>query len=221
MTGKNDKVLVAPTLISYYGPRPGDNGHRGRSIDQPIPTQTTENRFALVSAFIVKHYGGQVGVTADRPFPTITARGTQNQLVTSHLMKLKGTCRHGQPVTEPMPTVQAGGNHVAEVRAFLFKYYGSGGQWGSLDRPLATITVKDRLALGIVMVGRQPYQIVDIGMRMLTPRELFRAQGFPEDYEIEKGYEGKRVTKTDQVARCGNSVPPHMAEALVKANLSD
>lgn len=226
MTGKNDKVLVAPTLISYYGPRPGDNGHRGRSIDNPIPTQTTENRFALVSAFISKHFGGVTGVEANRPFPTITARGTQNQLTVATMIKHNHGDKQAFDIREPLRTIVAQGTHhavatcqVQQVRAFLFKYYGSGGQWGQLDQPLATITVKDRLALGIVMVGNQPYQIVDIGMRMLTPRELFRAQGFPDDYEIEYGYEGKPVTKTDQVARCGNSVPPQLAEALVKANL--
>lgn len=223
LTGKNDKVLVAPSLISYYGPRPGDNGHRGRSIENPIPTQTTENRFAVVSAFIAKHFGGMTGIEANRPFPTITARGTQNQLAAVTMVQSGYGERQGQAprcldINKPLGTV-VGTNKFAEVRAFLFKYYGSGGQWGSLDRPLATITVKDRLALGIVMVGDQPYQIIDIGMRMLSPRELFRAQGFPDDYEIEKGYEGKPVTKTDQVARCGNSVPPHMAEALVRANL--
>lgn len=228
MTGKNDKVLVAPTLVSYYGPKAGDTGHRGRSIDNPVPTQTTENRFALVSAFIAKHYGGVTGIGANRPFPTITARGTQNQLTVATMVKNNHGDKQAFEIREPVRTIVAQGTHhavvtchVQEVRAFLFKYYGSGGQWGDVDRPVATITSKDRLALGIVMVGGQPYQIVDIGMRMLTPRELFRAQGFPDDYEIDKGYEGKPVTKTDQVARCGNSVPPHVAEALVKANLSN
>lgn len=244
-------AVIAPILSAYYGPRPGDNGHRGRKLDSPIATQTTENRFALVSAFIAKHFGGMVGVRAETPFPTVTQRGTQNQVVaahvtkmnygdkpctgageplhtvvaqgtthaitTSHLLKLYGTS-HGQPVDSPMHTVTSNGNHVGEVRAFLCKYYGSGGQWSPIDSPMPTITVRDRLMLGIVMVGGEPYQIVDIGMRMLTPRELFRAQGFPDSYDVETGINGIPATKGEQVARCGNSVCPDVVEALVRAN---
>ena len=216
---KDCNLVVAPSLVQVgYGER---KGQRPRCLDihKPLGTVVGTNKHALVSAFVAKHFGGMVGTEITNPFPTITARGTQNQIVTSHLMKLKGTCRHGQRVDQPMPTVQAGGLHVSEVRAFMFKYYGNGG-WNSIREPLATITVKERLALGIVMIRGQAWQIYDIGMRMLTPRELFDAQGFPPDYKIDQGYDGRPLSKTAQVARCGNSVSPHPAEALVKANLN-
>lgn len=101
--------------------------------------------------------------------------------------------------------------------AFIFKYYGNGG-WCSLNQPLATITVNDRFALVQVKLGRKR-QVQDIGMRMLSPRELFNAQGFPPDYVIDIGEDGRKVNKKVQVARCGNAVPPQFSKALVKANL--
>lgn len=226
-TMENKTALVAPILSTYYGVRPdGDGAHRGQTLECPLATQGTENRFALVSAFIAKHFGGMVGIPADRPFPTVTTIGTQNQLVSACLVKEN----HGEKMwfeaREPLRTIVAQGTHHAvvttrmeQVRAFLFRYFGSGGQWSPLTAPCPTITVKDRLALGIVRIQDELWQIVDIGMRMLTPRELFRAQGFPSDYAIDIGLNGKPATKSEQVARCGNSVSPHPAEALVRANL--
>ena len=140
-----------------------------------------------------------------------------HSLVTSHLVHLKGTCKDGYPVTQPMPTVQAEGTHIGEVRAFLIKYFGTD-QDPCLDEPLHTVTSKDRF--GLVMVHGEPYQIVDIGMRMLTPRELFRAQGFPESYVIKPEYKGKPLTKTSQVRMCGNSVAPPVAAAIICAQFS-
>lgn len=225
-TMENKTALVAPILSTYYGPRPGDGGHRGRTLDFPLATQGTENRFALVSAFIAKHFGGMVGIPADRPFPTVTTIGTQNQLVSACLIKNNHGEKQWFGANEPCRTIVAQGTHHAvvtarmeQVRAFLFRYFGSGGQWSPLTAPCPTITTKDRLALGIVRIQDDLWQIVDIGMRMLTPRELFRAQGFPSNYTIDVGLNGKPATKSEQVARCGNSVSPHPAEALVRANL--
>mgnify|MGYP000262098284 CR=1 FL=1 len=125
-----------------------------------------------------------------------------------------------QSPKEPLHTITTSPGHFAEVQAFLMTYYGNGGDIGQrLDEPLRTITSKDRF--GIITVAGQEYQIVDIGMRMLTPRELFRAQGFPDDYIIDKDYTGKPYPKKEQVARCGNAVPPPFAEALVRANLPE
>ena len=109
----------------------------------------------------------------------------------------------------------AGGNHLGEVRAFLLKYYGNGTEH-NLSAPIGTVTAKDRF--GLVTVSGVDYQIIDIGMRMLTPRELFRAQGFPDSYVIDPMVNGKPMTKTSQVRLCGNSVCPQVAAALVKAN---
>ncbi|MBF0482243.1 MAG: DNA cytosine methyltransferase [Alphaproteobacteria bacterium] len=111
-----------------------------------------------------------------------------------------------------------GGTHLGEVRAFLIKYYGHGvGQ--SIADPAATATTKDRL--GLVTVAGEDYAIADIGMRMLAPRELFRAQGFPDSYIIDPVYNGKPLPKSAQVRACGNSVCPPVAAALVMANCAD
>ena len=118
-----------------------------------------------------------------------------------------------------MRTISAQGTHFAEVRAFLVKYYGTD-QDPRIDEPLHTVTTKDRY--GLVVVKGQTYAIADIGMRMLQPRELFRAQGFPESYIIDYGLlpngSKQKLTKTAQVRMCGNSVCPPMAQALVEAN---
>jgi len=216
ITTKAEHLLIAPFLTQYHS---YDDSARGQTLDRPLLTQDTSNRYGLVAAFIAKHYGGMTGVGADTPLPTTTMRGTQNQLVTSHLVKLRGTCADGQPVTEPMPTITAGGLHVGEVRAFLLKYYGSADNGQQLDEPLHTITTKDRF--GLVTIEGVEYQIVDIGMRMLEPHELFAAQGFPLNYIIDRDANGKSYPKSAQVARCGNSVPPPFAEALVRANLPE
>jgi DNA (cytosine-5)-methyltransferase 1 len=113
-------------------------------------------------------------------------------------------------------TISAQGLHHAEVRAFLVKYYGNEVDGVPVDEPMHTIPTHDRF--GLVTVKGQQYQIVDIGLRMLTPRELYRAQGFPESYQIERGGDGRILTKTAQVRMCGNSVCPPMAKAYVEAN---
>ncbi|MBM5146588.1 DNA cytosine methyltransferase, partial [Vibrio parahaemolyticus] len=110
----------------------------------------------------------------------------------------------------------AGGFHIGEVRAFLLKYYGT--SYGEpCNGPMGTVTTKDRF--GLVTVKGEEYQIVDIGMRMLEPHELFAAQGFPEDYKISHNSAGKKLSKASQVARCGNAVCPPVAQALVEANV--
>ncbi len=243
-----------PFIVTYYGSKGPD--FRGQPINEPLKTQTTENRhavvvpsiipianyngsdsvhpgddplrtitawprgghFALCSAFLARHFGQSVGSSPAEPVGTVTAGGLgKTGLVTSHLVKLRGTCKDGQPVTKPAPTVTASGTHIGEVRTFILKYYGSD-QDPNIREPLHTITTRDRF--GLVTVQGEEYQIVDIGMRMLSPRELFRAQGFPADYIIDRDSHGKAITKTNQVARCGNSVCPPMSEALVKANIA-
>jgi DNA (cytosine-5)-methyltransferase 1 len=179
--------------------------------------QVKGGHFALVAAFMAQHNTGMVGHHADKPLSTITARGTQQQLVTSHLTKLYGTCKDGQDNREPMPTITSGGQHIGEVRAFLIKYYGTD-QDPQLREPLHTVTTKDRF--GIVTVKGEDYVIADIGMRMLQPRELYRAQGFPDSYIIDPQTDGKPLTKTAQVRMCGNSVCPPIAAAIVRANMA-
>ncbi len=129
----------------------------------------------------------------------------------------------GADVREPFPTILSGGgrggHHVGEVRAFLMKYYGTGGQHQDCREPMHTATAKARL--GLVTVAGVDYQIVDIGMRMLSPRELFRAQGFPEGYIIDRLGDGTPISKTDQIRLCGNSVSPPVARAILEANFSN
>lgn len=219
-TGKQH-MLISPTMIQMgYGERAGQEP-RVLDLDKPLGTITAGgNKFGLAAAFLAKHYGGGytgAGNEVDEPLSTVTTVD-HNALVTSHLMIMRNN-QYGQPVTEPVPTITAGGGHVAEVRSFLLKYYGSADNGQSLDEPLHTITTKDRF--GLVTIAGVDYQIVDIGMRMLEPHELFAAQGFPPDYVIDKDHEGNKYSKSAQVARCGNAVPPPFAEHLVRANLPE
>jgi len=130
---------------------------------------------------------------------------------------LRGSCKDGRVVTEPAPAITAMGLHIGEVRSFLLKYYGNEKDGIGFDEPLHTVTTNDRF--GLVTVEGVDYQIVDIGMSMLTPRELYNAQRFPPDYIIDRGPDGEAISQKDQVARCGNSVCPTEAKALVKANV--
>lgn len=225
ITAENRFAVVAPTLIQTgYGEREGQ-APRVPGLNKPLGTAVAGGvKHALVAAFLAKHNGIAekmvVGQDLSEPVHTITAKD-QKAVVTSHLLKLYGTST-GCSVEEPMPTITAGGQHIGEVRAFLMKYYSTGGQWQSLFDPVHTIRTKDGLAL--VMVHGEPHVIADIGMRMLSPRELYRAQGFPSNYVIDHGMteDGEKVelTKTAQVRMVGNSVSPNPAEALVAAQFT-
>ncbi|SEG16216.1 DNA cytosine methyltransferase [Marinobacterium lutimaris] len=154
------------------------------------------------------------------PLGTIVAGGSKHALITSFLAKHYGGnyTGPGTDLRNPMSTVTVRDHH-ALVQAFLIKYYGNDKDGLQLREPLHTIPTRDRF--GLVTIHGTDYQIVDIGMRMLQPRELFTAQGFPLDYIIDRDAEGNTITKTKQVARCGNAVPPQFSEALVRANLPE
>ncbi|CAI2498657.1 DNA (cytosine-5-)-methyltransferase [Serratia proteamaculans] len=217
VTTKAEHLLVAPIIARQFG---NSVGHRA---DEPNGTITAGGggKSQLVATFLAKHFGGNyTGPGADLAEPAHTVTTVDHHaLVTSNLIKFRGTCKDGQPVTEPMPTITAGGLHIGEVRAFLLKYYGNEKEGVSLTDPLHTVTTNDRF--GLVTVEGIDYQIVDIGMRMLQPHELYAAQGFPSWYIIDQDYRGKKYAKDKQVARCGNAVPPPFAEALVQANLPE
>lgn len=216
---RGEFALVAPTLIHRSNGERKGQAPRCMDIQKPVGTVVAQGvKQALVTAFLAQHNNHRgvepnPGRDVRDPVSTLSTK-PQQAVVTSHLLKLKGTCKDGQPVTEPMPTIQAGGWHVGEVRAFLMKYYGTQ-QDPSLRRPLSTIRTKDCFAL--VYIHGEAYQIVDIGMRMLTPRELARAQGFPDSYIIDRGADGRPLTKSAQVRMIGNSVCPPLAKAIVKA----
>lgn len=215
ITTGNRNFLAAPTLIQYHTEQRARE-HRGQGMETPLQTVDAANRYGLATAFISKFYGdGEQGTGSkmDSPLGTITAVD-HNSVAAATLIQFNNHC-DGVDVQKPLPTITAQSNHFAEVRAMLIKYYGVGiGQ--PLNRPLDTITAKDRF--GLVTVRGVDYQIVDIGLRMLTPRELYNAQGFPPDYEIEVDCYGNAYPKKEQVARCGNAVPPAFATALVRAN---
>ncbi|WP_368287332.1 DNA cytosine methyltransferase [Kluyvera intermedia] len=220
--GGGKSQLVTPTLIQMgYGERPRQEP-RVLQLDNPLGTVTAGgNKFATVSAFLAKHYGGNYtgpGVSLDEPAHSVTTVD-HHAVVASHLVKLRGTCRDGQRTNEPMPTVTAGGQHVGEVKTTLAA--------DGYDEHRAQQTLEFLRQYcgedcdGLVTVDGITYRIVDIGMRMLQPHELYRAQGFPEWYIIDQDYSGKKYAKDKQVARCGNAVPPPFAEALVRANLPE
>ncbi|WP_438437913.1 DNA cytosine methyltransferase [Kluyvera sichuanensis] len=220
--GGGKSQLVTPTLIQMgYGERPGQEP-RVLQLDNPLGTVTAGgNKFATVSAFLAKHYGGNYtgpGVSLDEPAHSVTTVD-HHAVVASHLVKLRGTCRDGQRTDEPMPTITAGGQHVGEVKTTLAA---DGYDEHRAQQTLAFLREYcGEDCDGLVSVDGITYRIVDIGMRMLQPHELYRAQGFPEWYIIDQDYSGKKYAKDKQVARCGNAVPPPFAEALVRANLPE
>ncbi|HGM5106956.1 TPA: DNA cytosine methyltransferase [Stenotrophomonas maltophilia] len=207
---------------------------------QPMPTITSgagaarpagaAHAMGVMAACLEQANGGfyqGAGSAADEPTPTICANGSYQRLVTAHLMT--NTSAHcGAAATDPAqanqavvectlsPDQEAGALRVA---AFLMRYYGTGGQHGELDEPLATITTKDRLALVTVHLSGVPYVIVDIGLRMLKPHELFRAQGFPASYIIDRTQDGRQVSNSRAVAMVGNSVSPPPLIAILEANI--
>ena len=205
----------------------------GADLRDPAPTVTSVDHNSLVAVNLVHMGHGEQSADGakrwshgirdiEQPLNTVTANGVPAGIVTSHLQRDFSQsigCETGSPV----PTITAGGGgHLAEVRAFLIKYYGTD-QDPNLREPLHTVTTKDRY--GLVTVAGEEYVITDIGLRMFSPRELFGAQGFPTDYIIEYGLEedGSRVrlTKSAQVRMCGNSVCPPLAQALVAANVRE
>lgn len=218
VTTGNRNFLVAPTLIQYHSEQK-DNETRGQALDDPIMTLDTSNRYALSVAHIMKNYAGGyqgAGSDAEEPLGTVTAKD-HNSLVTAHIMTMRNNM-DGQSMDEPLTTISTSGAHHAEVQAFLVKYFSNGAP-KPVDEPLDTVTTKDRFA--VVTIHGEDYIITDIRMRMLQPRELFRAQGFPEGYIIDRDADGNPYPKSKQVARCGNAVTPPVPTALVRANLPE
>jgi DNA (cytosine-5)-methyltransferase 1 len=203
-------ALVSAFLAKHF------TGVVGADTRTPVPTITTKDHNAVVMAHIDRQFGESHGNAVKAPLGTTTAGGGgKSALIASSLIKMRGQ-NIGQPQQEPLRTVSAGGQHHAEVRAFLMKYYGSEAGGQNLKRPMGTATTKDRF--GLVTVRGQAYVIADIGMRMLNPRELFRAQGFRDSYIIENGADGEPFSRAAQVRMCGNSVCPPLAAALAQAN---
>jgi len=228
---RGELMMASPVMIGAGGPV---YAGKPAPADQPMGTLMTQNHRALVTAFIEQANGGFNTTPArsmDAPMSTVTNTGSQQRLVTASLATLRRNCV-GRAVDEPVPTMTAGAEHHAlveytlspehekgalRVAAFLISYYGTE-NISACDAPAPTVTTKDRLGLVTVFVKGTPYVIVDICLRMLQPHELYRAQGFPASYKIDKGADGKPFTKTEQVHMCGNSVSPPPMAALARAN---
>lgn len=218
ITTGNQQCLISPTLIQYHS-ETVKGEVRGQTIEEPIMTVDGSNRYGLVTSFLHKYYDGGykgAGENIENPLPTVTA-WDHNSVVTANLIQMNNHC-DGRDMRDPIPTITAGDGHFGEVRAFLIKYYGqSTGQ--DINEPLDTVTSRDRF--GLVTIDGTDYQIVDIGLRMLEPRELYGCQGFPADYIIDHDYTGKTYPRSEQVRRCGNAVCPPIPAAMVRANLPE
>lgn len=211
--------LVEATLAPFMGTN--TTNHPGGTCKELIHTITTGNQQCLISPTLIQYHSetaqGEVrGQKIDEPIMTVDSSNRYG-LVASFLSKFykSGT---GQDERDPLHTITTSAGHFGEVRAFLIKYYGQGTGQG-VEEPLDTITSRDRF--GLVTVNGVDYQIVDIGLRMLEPKELYGCQGFPSDYIIDHDYTGKSYPRSEQVKRCGNAVCPPLPAALVKANLPE
>lgn len=215
---KNEHCVMVPTLIQYHS-ETRENEVREQNINESLNTVDTSNRYGLVTSFLHQYYGGGYngcGNSLENHLPMVTSVD-HNSLCAATLIQMNNHC-DCRDISEPIPSITAGGGHFGEVRAFLIKYYGCGtGQ--NIKEPLDTITSHDRF--GLVTIHGIDYMIVDIGLRMLEPRELYGCQGFPKDYIIDRDFTGQAYIREEQVKRCGNSVPPPFAEALVRANLPE
>lgn len=219
IVSKNEHCLVEPKLAPYMGTN--TTNHPGGNCKEPIHTITTGNQQCLISPTLIQYHSETSkdevrGQTIEDPIMTVDGSNRYG-LVTSFLSKFykSGT---GQDLREPLHTITTSAGHFGEVRAFLIKYYGDAtGQ--DIKAPLDTVTTKDRF--GLVTIKGVDYQIVDIGLRMLEPRELYGCQGFPDDYIIDHDFTGKAYPRSEQVRRCGNAVCPPIPAALVKANLPE
>ena len=208
ITKERAHAIVSPMLTKAHSHGWDRDGGPSMPTDRPAWTVTAKDGTAIVAPFLSQFFGGMTGKRLDEPTPTITAID-HNAVAAAWLEKLYGT-GVGADLRMPMPTVTGGGQHIAEVCAFLVKYFGACDHGQPVDAPLHTLTGKARF--GLIEIEGVNYQIVDIGLRMLTPRELARAQGFPDAYVL-------TGNATNQIARIGNAVVPHCAEAIVRANL--
>lgn len=208
-------ALAVATLIKNYGGKCKPE-NASADLNQPTPTITAQDHNCLLGVNLVRQFGTSNGADVNEPIGTVMPEGAgKSQLIVSHLTRFRGDSLTSD-VTEPVPTVVASGINIGEVRAFLMNYNGNGNS-KCPSEPALTVTANDRL--GIVTINSIDYVIVDIGMRMLQPHELYKAQGFPDSYNIAPVIDGKPLTKTAQVRMCGNSVSPPVAAALAGANL--
>lgn len=211
VTTGGQQCLIVPTLIQYHSAT-HDGEARGQQIQKPLMTVDGSNRYGLVVAFLSKFFGGGytgAGDSLQHPLPTVTA-WDHNSIVTASLIVQHNHHCDGRNLTDPIPTITAGDGHFSEVRALLQRLSGK-----------FMLSEEQQAQLGMVRIGDRQYLMVDIGLRMLEPRELYGCQGFPDDYIIDHDYSGKLYPRVEQVRRCGNAVCPPIPAALVRANLPE
>lgn len=219
IVGSGKHYLCEPYMVQIG--QTGFTADRSKDVREPLTTIVSKNEHCLISPTLIQYHSetaqGEVrGQTIEDPIMTVDGSNRYG-LVTSFLSKFYKT-GIGQDEREPLHTITTSAGHFGEVRAFLIKYYGDAtGQ--DIEKPLDTVTTKDRF--GLVTIEGVDYQIIDIGLRMLEPRELYGCQGFPDDYIIEHDYTGKTYPRSEQVRRCGNAVCPPIPAALVRANLPE
>lgn len=220
--GGGGQMFLGASLIQYHTEQ--SEHVRGQEITGPIMTIDAANRNGLTAASLVKYYGSaQHGQNIQDPLHTVMAKDREG-LTTAHLVKMKGT-NLGGPATEPVQTITAGGGHHGVITTQITRAEPGADlrHWPEIRELLNTYCGYDLGLEDVILfqIGGAWYFMADIGLRMLTPRELYRANGFPDDYKIERDYTGQTYGKSKQVARCGNAVPPPFATALVRANLPE
>lgn len=210
--------IAAATLTKYYGA-----DQHGQTVRDPLHTITAKDREGVTVASLSEFHGTSVGTSLRKPLCTVLSKDHQ-AVQTAHMVKLKGT-NLGGAVTDPVQTITAGGGHHGVVTTEIVKAEAGADlrNWPKIRAALNEFCgyhLEDNEVI-LFLIGGSWYFMADIGLRMLTPRELYRANGFPDDYQIERDYMGHVYGKTKQVARCGNAVPPPLATALVRANLPE
>lgn len=220
ITAKHTGGIVAPTLIQYHTEQ--TENVRASGLGAPINTVDASNRYGLACASLVEYYTGGRALDVEQPMHTVTSHDRE-AIVAAHIVKCKGTDLGSAP-TEPIQTETAGGN-FALCNVWLCKEQQQIdlGRWPQIRELLNTYCGYDLGTSDLLLleIGGAMYYIADIGLRMLTPRELYNAMGFPPDYKIDRDYKGNEYGKSKQVARCGNAVCPPMADAVVRANLPE
>lgn len=218
---KQEACLVSPSLIQYHTEQ--TESVRASGLGAPINTVDASNRYGLTCAKLVEYYTGGRPLDITDAMHTVTSHDRE-AVVAAHVVKFKGDDL-GHGMKEPMQTVTTSAGEFAECVAYMAKMHGGDnlGHWPEIRALLNEFcgyTLAEDEVLLLEISGAL-YYIADIGLRMLSPRELYNAMGFPPDYIIDRDYEGNEYKKSAQVARCGNAVCPPMATALVRANLPE
>lgn len=218
ITARHTGGIVAANLIQYHTEQ--TENVRANGLEAPINTVDASNRYGFVSANLVEYYTAGRPLDVSAPMHTVTSHDRE-ALVTANITEFNGQ-DIGQDCRKPLRTITASAGEFAVVRITLSQTGGMGfwPQVRELLNRFCGYNLADNECL-VLMIGDVGYYIADITLRMLTPRELYNAMGFPPDYQIEHDYLGNAYPKSKQVARCGNAVCPPMAEAVVRANLPE